>query len=455
MTAYQDPWLPPVGHHTDTAPPGDFPPSVEDRPLSFDQRVLFAAERMRVQEAARRLVELERRGQVEAFDVGTLTEVLARPSDPAHRVDGLIPWEASTLLTAQRKTGKTTATLNLARSLLTGEDFLGRFGVQRVAGSVALLNFEVSAGQLARWAHDAGVPPDRLHLANLRGRRNPLADDVDRAQLAALLRARGVEVLICDPFGRAYTGASQNDAGEVSAWLVDLDRFARSEVGATDLVLTAHAGWNGERTRGSSALEDWADVVLTLTRDGSEDGDQQQRYLSAFGRDVEVEEDRLDYEPTSRTLRLAGTGSRRAAAAERTSAELEAAVVRVVAAMPGVNGSQVERELRERGVPFQRGAPRQVLAALVDAERAVSVPGPRGAKQYSLTTYPTPTPDVPHGVGHSTYPTSPVGGGVGEVRSGQDDSPNPAGYVTCSTCGEPMTVVEDGQTTHPGCEAQA
>jgi len=53
--------------------------------------------------------------------------------------------------------------LNLARSLLTGEDFLGRFPVRRVLGMVAVLNFEVSAGQLARWAFEAGVPAERLY----------------------------------------------------------------------------------------------------------------------------------------------------------------------------------------------------------------------------------------------------------------------------------------------------
>ena len=46
------------------------------------------------------------------------------------------------------------------------------------------------------------------------------------------------------------------------------------------LILTAHAGWNGERTRGASALEDWADVVITLVRDPDND---QVRYLRAEG----------------------------------------------------------------------------------------------------------------------------------------------------------------------------
>ena len=68
-----------------------------------------------------------------------------------------------------------------------------------------------------------------------------------------------------DPFGCAYTGKSQNDPGEVRAWLDDLDRYARTEVGALDLVLTAHMGWAGEHVRGASSLEDWADSIAYLT----------------------------------------------------------------------------------------------------------------------------------------------------------------------------------------------
>jgi sugar phosphate isomerase/epimerase len=112
---------------------------------------------------------------------------------------------------------------------------------------------------------------DRLFLVDLRGRRNPPRDGEDRERLAQHLRDQGVESLIVDPFGRAFTGSSHNDAGEVGAWLAELDRWARADVGARDVILSAHAGWNGERTRGASALEDWADTTITLVRDHDDD----------------------------------------------------------------------------------------------------------------------------------------------------------------------------------------
>jgi hypothetical protein len=186
---------------------------------------------------------------------------------------------------------------------------------------------------IARWADDVGIDRDRLYLVNLRGRRNPLGHAEDRVQLAADLRGRDVESLIVDPFGRAYTGKSQNDPGEVGSWLVDLDLFARGEVGAKDLILTTHAGWNGERTRGSSALEDWADSILTMTRDAE---DESLRFLRAEGRDVELAEDQLVFDQRTRTLSLAGTGSRKKGKDDRKLADLAVLTVRAAREQPGL-----------------------------------------------------------------------------------------------------------------------
>lgn len=420
-------------------PPRETAADIDDRLLAHELRSQRARRR------ARDILNAEQLGAMPAFDIGSLADVLARPRPPASRVEQLIPWEASTLLTAQRKAGKTTLSLNLARSLIDGSDFLGRFGVRSLDGDVALLNFEVSAGQLARWAADVGVPADRLHLVNLRGRRNPLAVDSDRAELAALLRARGVELVICDPFGRAYTGTSQNDAGEVTSWLAELERFVRGGVGAVDLVLTAHAGWNGERTRGSTALEDWADSIITVTRDDTDDG-HGERYLRAIGRDVDLDEDQLHYEPDTRTLTLAGSGSRTTTRAGRRADQLRDAILRIVASRPGVNGAEVEQQLRVDGVSFQRGQERKALAELVIAGQLIRTDGPRTAKLYSLASASPTLPDPPRGEAGETPQTLPIRGGLPEGGS----KPEPP--QLCSICGGPMTVVEAGQTTHPNCE---
>ncbi|WP_280484147.1 ATP-binding protein [Nocardia farcinica] len=322
----------------------------------YDQRALVEAkdaakhrkavagelERLRAQDEARRLFAAEKAGPADPFDAGSLAELLARPPEAPYRVDGLVPADGGLLITAQRKTGKTTLVLNLARCLITGEHFLGGFPVQKVTGRVAVLNFEVSGQQFARWAHDVGVPADRLFVVNLRGRRNPFGNDADRAQLAALLRAQNAESVIVDPFGRAYSGTSQNDAGEVGAWLAQLDYFARTEVGASDIVLTAHAGWNGERTRGSSALEDWMDGGITLTQ--NDDG---VRFIRAMGRDVELEEDQLSFDRDTRLLRVTGAGSRKTARKAMKATGLVSYVVEAVRAAPGCNAGELAAAVRK------------------------------------------------------------------------------------------------------------
>jgi hypothetical protein len=391
-----------------------------DEPVPTAHELLVAAEVrvLRVRAEARDVLAAEKAGAVPPFDAGTLAEVLARPAEPAHRVEGLIPADAGTLVVAQRKTGKTTLELNLARALILGGDFLGRFPVTPVTGTVAVLNYEVSAAQLARWADEVQVPPDRLLLVNLRGRRNPLGNAGDREQLAQVLRDHQVESIVVDPFGRAYSGQSQNDSGEVGAWLATLDRWARGDCGVRDVVLTAHAGWDGERTRGASALEDWADSIVTLVRDKDDD---QVRYLRAEGRDVLVDEDRLDFDPFTRVLTLAGAGSRKTAAKTRNLDELVPDVIRAVTAAPGMSGYKLTQAMREQGAAFQRGD--EIKAAKLAVERGSlrTEPGARNSTLYFLGTTspdlsrPLPTGHVP------TSPHLPLRGGVGGI--GQQSTP--------------------------------
>lgn len=343
--------------------------------------VAASVERKRVEHEARIQFALWQAEQdpAQPFDAGSLRDILARPADDAYRVEGLIPAESSTVIMAKRKTGKTTFNLNLARALLLGGEFLGMFTTHPLRGNVAILNFEVTGRQLASWAADIGVPDDRLYLVNLRGRRNPLTHPADRAELAAQLKAQNVEALFVDPFGRAFAG-NQNDAGEVSAWLVDLDAFARSEVGATELILNVHAGWNGDRSRGSSALEDWPDSIIRLTtKDDDENGS---RFLSALGRDVDVPEDELHFDPTTRLLSLTGTGSRRSKRTEKKIDSLVDPVVAIVQSSPGIKSTEVSLRLRSAGVSFQKGAETKALAAAVTTGQVVVVPGARNAKRY-------------------------------------------------------------------------
>ena len=330
-----------AGHGLDDLYRIELVPDDDDVAPAIDERIEFEVDRLRVQHQARLIFAAELRGQAPPFDAGLLDDVLARPADPPMRVDGFLPSDGRLLVVAQRKTGKTTFDLNLILSMLDGGYFLGRFVTRPLTGNVAILNYELSAAMLAGWAQQVGIAGHRLLLVNLRGRRNPLGHPDDRDRLVELLRDHQAQALIVDPFGRAYTGKSQNDPGEVTAWLCDLDRFA-TDASIAEVVLSTHAGWDGERSRGASSLEDWADVVATLVRDPD---DETARYLRAFGRDVEVDEDRLVFEPDTRTLTLAGAGSRKRSKAERAVEAAMPDVLDYVTDNPGCSGQDIRRSV--------------------------------------------------------------------------------------------------------------
>lgn len=386
---------------------------------AFDARVNEAASDMRVREAARAVLAAEKAAAdpAEPYDVGTLRELLGRPPEPPMRVEKLLPSDASALLVAQRKTGKTTLMLNMSRCLITGEPMLGCLETRAVQGNVGILNFEVSPAMVARWGDEHGIDPDRLVVANMRGRRNPFANAEDRQTLAEHLRDHDVEVLAVDPFGRAYTGRSQNDPGEVGAWLSELDYFARSEVGAREVLLATHAGWNGERTRGSTALEDWADSIITLTRDPD---DESQRFIRSIGRmDHELEEDRLDFDPATRTLTLAGVGSRAKVKTDGKIVELAVLVARAVYITPGLNTRELIEAIRDMpdAPTFQdRHVSKAARLAEQRGQVRIEAAGPgKPTKHFPTPSNPVQTPSTQH----TPTPSNPVymdGVGVGGTQ---------------------------------------
>lgn len=239
-------------------------------------------------------------------------------------------WSGIGQVNAQKKSGKTTLLLNAAVSLVTGDPFLGKFEVNVESDCrVGYLNMELTKGQFNRWLHDMAIPDDALkRLALYHSRehgRLDLTNDAAAEWVVQWLRDAGITVLIMDPLGSFYEQPSGGDPNAAYLrWWARLE-YVVLEASLRGVLIAHHAGYSedsGNRARGASAMMDKPDVNMTYRYEVGEGTHtdapvDDKRYLSAFGRDVDVHEFEIDYNMRTRVLRATGGGSRAASAVER------------------------------------------------------------------------------------------------------------------------------------------
>jgi hypothetical protein len=306
------------------------------------RRVDDETDRLRIRRAARRRVDAEDRPPVRKPEVLTLRQRLARPRPPVQfRISGWQPAGSRVMLSAQYKAGKTTLIGNLGRSLLDGDPWLGTYEVDPVAGTVAVLDTEMSAHALDAWYADIKIrADDRVIPISLRGNAAAfdIIDDRTRAQWAAMLSAQGCAYLVLDPLRPVLDALGLDEWRDAGRFLTAFDALL-AEAGIGEALVAHHMGHTGERSRGDSRLRDWPDVEWRLVR--ADDDPSSPRYIAAYGRDVEITESRLTYDPASRRLAIGG-GSRKDAAAE---AALDDIVKRLSPDDPAQSGRQIEKTL--------------------------------------------------------------------------------------------------------------
>ncbi|WP_425837018.1 AAA family ATPase [Microbacterium sp. PA5] len=314
----------------------------------------------------------------------TLEEDLQQPDEPvSYTVDQVIPTGSNVLLTAQFKTGKTTLVNNLARCLADGDDFLDTFTVADAPGRVALWNYEVDERMYRRWLRETGIAaPANVTVLNLRGFRLPLTTPRAEDWAVRWLAENHIRVWVVDPFARAFTGsgASENDNTEVGVFLDTLD-IIKERAGVSELILPTHTGraeheTGSERARGATRLDDWADVRWLLTRDRAGS-----RFFRATGRDVEVDEGRLDYDDTTRRLTFDAGKSR---TSERYM-KVTGTVISVLDLNPGATKNEVRRLVRDA---TNGGAGHAqidtALQTLIETGRVRTEPGKRSAVHHFI-----------------------------------------------------------------------
>lgn len=302
-------------------PLADVPPVTDEDLLAVAGEItpLDIAREVRsleLRELARREFARKQREDAPFPEFLTLEQRLALPRpEVQHRIEGWFPFNGRIILAAQFKAGKTTLVGNLVRSLADGRRFLGTAEVIPPEGTVVVLNFEDSPNQLDTWYEDLRIEhPERVVLVPMRGKAGAfdiLQPEVRRVW-AEQLRAVGCGFLCLDPIGPIMEAMGLDENHEAGKLLSAVNALL-DEAGVPEAFLAHHMGHAGERSRGDSRLRGWPDAEWRLVRQ-SEDPNSE-RFISAFGRDVDIPETRVHYDDATRQVTMS-EGNRRDLKAE-------------------------------------------------------------------------------------------------------------------------------------------
>lgn len=261
--------------------------------------------RLRISREARMRVEAESRPR-QPLQLLTGPQIHQLDVAQEWRIDSLMGVGSNVLLNAQAKAGKSTMVINLVRSLLGGDDFLGEFRTRKVP-RVTVIDLEMPIASSRRWLIESGMTQfGNLQYAFLSGHANDFEVTNDRIRKLLADSLKGVDVLIIDPLGPllAALGLDENANSDVRQLLGSLTSL-KAACGASELVTVHHQGHAGQRARGASVFSDWPDSIWTL-RNTAPDDQNGIRKFTALGRDVWYTAE-LSYDAPNRALLTAGS----------------------------------------------------------------------------------------------------------------------------------------------------
>lgn len=274
---------------------------------SHEREIARELERLQVREEANRRLRAGRAPDPTTLArPGTMADLLKLDlGEPGYLVENLWPENGRVVLTAAKKTGKTTMVGNVLRSLLDGGSFLGNFPV-KPGNKVYLIDNEMNSKALQKWYREF----DAQHYENLfveclrenreYGRRvfNPL-DETNRAVWAERIAAAGANVVVLDCLRPQMDALGLDENHEAGLFLDAMDALIQ-QAGVPHLLVVHHSGHLEGRARGDSRIGDWPDAEWKLNKKT----EQGTRSFQAYGRDVSVPAQALKYTAENRLLEL-------------------------------------------------------------------------------------------------------------------------------------------------------
>lgn len=240
--------------------------------VARDAQVANEVERLHVRHEAKEQFQQELdAAETVPLVIETVAEAMkASPAALVDLIDGAVRDEGVTLVIGPAGAGKTTLAVQMANSLLTGDDWLYQ-SATKIKGSVGLMSYDQSAAIPRNWMSKMGLDLTRVSVLDINGRGNPLAVPSEKAKLVQGWKAMGVEVVIIDSFSASFSG-DQNDAGLVAAWYKQMKGFVFGELGARALIILAHSTpANPEKPRGSTVHTDMADSIIAVRKHSTGD----------------------------------------------------------------------------------------------------------------------------------------------------------------------------------------
>jgi hypothetical protein len=308
------------------------------------------------------------------------------------------------MLSAQYKAGKTTLRDNLVRAMADGEPLFGRFTVHAPARRLVLIDNELSENTLRRWLRDQKInnTPAVADVIRLRGRVGvfDLLDDRCRDQWATRLRDIGCDYLILDCLRPVLDVLGLDESRDAGQFLVAFDALL-DDAQIPDAAAVHHMGHTGERSRGDSRLQDWPDAIWRIVRET--DKPDSPRYFSAYGRDVDVPEGRLTFDPARRALTYNG--------GNRNDAKVEAAFVELIALLASSDKRPSGRAIEDTltaGDKHSRKSVRDAIGKAVTAGVVEVETGDRGAHLHGIA-YPCALCGMPVASRQGRHESCPTG----------------------------------------------